>query len=324
MTVGQRTKRFYWGISSLFIAVFFAIAPAPTAASEYQLAAFDSLEAEYNKAYEGGDYQGALEIAKEMSGVIWMKHAGTLFNIARLYCLLGDKVKAHEWLQIAVDGGYWDAQGLRQDDCFAKYRDEEVFQDIVRSAWAKGYLYMLERDEREDFQKRDEIMAALAFKEGERVADIGAGSGYFTIPIAKAVGPQGFVLAIDIRQEMLDFIERRLKLEDLENVRLMKVESDDPQLPERGMDTIIMVDTIHYIKERGEYAKKLRAGLAPGGRLVIIDYRPKPWEERPWGPAPQQQFPKEQIDADMAEAGLRPVAEFDFLPEQYFLVYGVD
>ena len=335
MAARERPARFRWGPIfhcglTLFAVSAIACMAVPTAraedsqANDYQLAAYDSLEAEYSAAYESEDYGKALEIAKEMSEVIWMKHADTLFNIARLYCLLGDKVKAHEWLQIAVDAGYWNAHGLREDDCFKKYSEEEVFRAILKSAWAKGYIYMLERDERQEFQKPDEVMAALAFKEGERVADIGAGSGYFTIPIAKAVGPSGAVLAIDIRQEMLDFIERRLELEELENVKLMKVEKDDPQLPEGGVDTILMVDTIHYIQERGEYAKKLRAGLTPGGRVVIIDYKPKPWEERPWGPAPQQQFPKEQIDADMAEAGLKPIKEFAFLPEQYFVVYGVE
>jgi ubiquinone/menaquinone biosynthesis C-methylase UbiE len=323
MTVATnlQAKSPHWWLC-LLVAAALTLAAAPLArAGDYELAAFDSLAAEYKAAYENEDYQGALDIAKEMSEVIWMKHADTVFNIARLYCTMGDKAKAHQWLQMAVDAGYWNAYGIRQDDCFKQYLEERPFKDIMKSAWTRGYIFMLERDEREDFQKSEEIMAALAFKDGERVADIGAGSGYFTIPIARAVGPKGEVLAVDIRQEMLDYIETRLEVEELENVKLMKVESADPMLPEGGLDTIIMIDTLHYVKDRAEYAKKLRAGLAPGGRLVIIDYRPKPWEERPWGPAPQQQFTKEEYDADMAVAGLKPVEEYDFLPEQYFIVY---
>ena len=93
------------------------------------------------------------------------------------------------------------------------------------------------------------------------------------------------------------------------------------ELPAGGVDTILMVDTLHYITQRTAYAEKLRAGLAPGGRVVIIDYKPKPFEERPWGPPPEQQISRETVDADFAKAGLQPVKVHDFLPEQYFVEY---
>jgi ubiquinone/menaquinone biosynthesis C-methylase UbiE len=164
-------------------------------------------------------------------------------------------------------------------------------------------------------------MKTLALKPGERVADIGAGSGYFTIPVARTVGPTGTVWAIDVIQEMLDYVEKRANAEQLQNVQLVEVPRDDPQLPPGGVDTVLMIDTLHYIKDRAGYAKKLRAGLAPGGRVVIIDYIPKPWSERPWGPTPEQQIPRETIDTEFAEAGLKPVRVHDFLPEQYFVEY---
>ncbi len=99
-------------------------------------------------------------------------------------------------------------------------------------------------------------MKAPAFRPGERVADIGAGTGYFTFQVAGAVGPDGRVMA-----------------------------------------------------------------LAPAGRVVIIDYRPKPMSERPRGPPPEQQCPKEQLDGEMAAAGFKVVKSFDFLPEQFFVIY---
>lgn len=188
------------------------------------------------------------------------------------------------------------------------------------------YLAMLERPERESFQKPKEVMAALAFRPGERVADIGAGSGYFTIPVAKAVAPGGIVWALDIRQPMLDHIAGRLKRENLANVRLKLVAADDPQLPPGGVDTILMVDVYHYIhfeKRGSEYATKLRAGLAPGGRVVIIDYLPKPFEQRPWGPPPEQQMSLDALNGYMAYGGFKPVKVHAFLPEQYFVEYMV-
>ncbi len=188
----------------------------------------------------------------------------------------------------------------------------------------KRYLAMLERPEREEFQKRDQVMAALALRPGERVADIGAGSGYFTIPVAKAIGPRGLVWAIDIRQPMLDYIAARLPGEKLGNVQLRLVAANDPQLPPGGVDTILMVDVYHYIhfeKRGAEYAARLRPGLAPGGRVVVIDYIPRPMEQRPWGPPPEQQMSREKLDEYMAAGGLRPLRVHRFLPEQYFVEY---
>jgi ubiquinone/menaquinone biosynthesis C-methylase UbiE len=166
-------------------------------------------------------------------------------------------------------------------------------------------------------------MEALSFRAGERVADIGAGSGYFTIPVARAVGPTGVVWALDAAQEMLDYLDFRVRAQKIENIRLRKVMRDDAQLEPASLDTILMIDTIHYVKDRVGYARKLRQGLAPGGRLVIIDYFPKPMSERPWGPVPEQQIPRQQMDADMAAAGFKVERAYDFLPEQYFVIYSV-
>ena len=87
------------------------------------------------------------------------------------------------------------------------------------------------------------------------------------------------------------------------------------------VDTVMMVDTLHYVKDRVAYARTLRAALAPGGRVVVIDFRPKPLEERPWGPPPEQKMPVEEVDAAMAAAGLVRTAVHDFLTEQFFVEY---
>jgi SAM-dependent methyltransferase len=129
------------------------------------------------------------------------------------------------------------------------------------------------------------------------------------------------VLALDIAPEMLEYLDLRVKARKATNVTLRRVAGDDPQLDPGGVDTILMIDAIHYVKDRVAYAKKLRSALAPGGRVVIIDYRPKPMSERPWGPPPEQQFPKEQMDREMFAAGFRVSKAFDFLPEQFFVIY---
>jgi ubiquinone/menaquinone biosynthesis C-methylase UbiE len=287
-------------------------------------AGYDSLQTEMDAAVERGDLEAALTLATRMAGAVQIQHMDALYALARIHALLGEAAKAYHWLAAAVDAGYWDMKKIREDEAFAAMRQDEYFKTLSRAAWANGYLAMLERDQREDFQKKKEILETLAFKPGERVADLGAGSGYFTIPIAQLVGPTGKVWAIDAVQNMLDYIQKRLWAEKLDNVELVKVEKDDPQLPPGGVDTILMVDTFHYITERTAYGEKLRAGLAPGGRLVVIDYIPKSWEERPWGPPPSQHLSREQLSADLAAAGLKEISSYDFLPEQFFVVYGAE
>jgi ubiquinone/menaquinone biosynthesis C-methylase UbiE len=281
----------------MLVCAFALAVPAPGATASD----FDALEYKLYVAYNDGDYALALQFAERLHG-LRPEHADTLYNLAAVHSRLGNKDEAYAWLQKAAEVG-----GVRSRR-MERYRT---------------YIAMLEREERAEFQKPDKVMATLAFKPGERVADIGAGSGYFTIPVARAVGPAGKVWAIDVEQVMLDYIDRRLQAEKLENVELILVPRDDPQLAAGSVDTILMVDTFHYINDRVAYARKLRQALAPGGRVVIIDYKPRPWKERPWGPLPHQQFPREIIDADMAAAGLEPVRAHDFLTEQYFVEYGV-
>ncbi len=319
-----KCKHFNIKAACVLTAVLVFAAAHQASGEEYVRTGYDSLKVLFDEAYGSGDYDTALEIANEITVITWPQHVNTLYNIACIYALKGEKVKAYDWLEFAVNAGYWDAGSIMNDDDLALLKGEPRFREIVRSAWSKGYIMMLERDERDEFQKPDMVMEALELKPGERVADVGAGSGYFTIPVARAVGADGIVWAIDISQEMLDYIEKRLEIEGLDNVELVKVERDDPQLPPGGVDLILMVDVFHYIKERTEYAEKLREGLAPGGRIVVIDYIPKPWDERPWGPLPQQQVPKETLNEEMKQAGLRIIKEYHFLPEQYFLVYGAE
>ena len=283
----------------LLLSVALIAMPCISLAADEPSPEFEKTEYQLYKTWKEGDYAKALKLAEQLRA-LEPADADTLYNIAALQALLGRKEEAFASLKKAAETG-----GMRS------WRMEKL----------EGYLAMLERPDRNEFQKPDQVMAALALKNGERVADIGAGSGYFTIPVAKAVGPEGVVWALDIEPFMVDTVEKRARESKLKNVKPMLVEKDDPKLPPGGVDTILMVDTYHYVRNRSEYAKKLRAGLAPGGRVVIIDYIPKPWEVRPWGPLPHQQFPRETVDAEMAAAGLKPAKIHDFLTEQYFVEY---
>jgi SAM-dependent methyltransferase len=267
------------------------------------------------------DWTAALEAARALNDQAEEAHLEALFRVARLHARLGQVDRACEALEQLQQAGLFDVQRLRRDEVFAALRDQPRFKAVAQAIWLKGYLWILERPERDAYQQPDRVMETLAFRPGERVADIGAGSGYFTRRISCAVGPSGVVWAIDIRPEILAVLEERARRDALTNIRLQRVDPDDPQLPAGRVDTVIMVDTLHYVKDRGAYAKKLRAALSPSGRVVIIDFVPKPLAERPWGPPPEQKMSREEVDAAMAEAGLFPARVHEFLSEQFFVEY---
>jgi hypothetical protein len=293
--------------------IVLAAAPGVPAAlaGEEEAADYGALQQQFTAAEAAGDNPKALEIAEKMAEIAWPQHVDVLYNIARLYNLAGDRSEAYRYLYWATESGFWDRKRMLEDEAFENIRDEELFQTLARKAWSNGYLWMLEREQREDYQQKDKILETLDLRPGE----------YVSIPIARAVGPEGRLLATDIKQEMLDYIARRTKIEQLDNVDLLLAQPDDPMLPEGKADLILMVDVYHYIKERTAFAEKLRRGLAPGGRLVVIDFLPKPWEERPWGPPPSQELSEETLSTDLAKAGLEVVKRYDFLSEQFFVVY---
>jgi len=275
-------------------------------------------------ALAAGDWEAAVAPAETLAFLAQTAYLESLYELMTIHCGRGAKTAAYATLDDLLAAGWWDHRRLLQDPALALINEEERCRKAVREAWTGQYISMLERDSRDAMQMPDEIMAALALRPGERVADVGAGSGYFTLRVAHAVGETGKVWAVDIRQEMLDHIAGRVAEAGLTNVELRCVPADDPQLPPGGVDTILMVDTMHYVEDRAAYGRKLRAGLAPGGRLVVIDFRYDPDAQREFAPPPRQQVPRAVLDADLAAAGLKVVAAHDFLPEQYFVVYGAD
>ncbi len=283
--------------------------------------AYLKMKEQFDSAVDAGEFYEAVMLADSINEIIWPVQWEAMYNTARAHALAGDRRKAYEYLYWAIDSGYWDARTMMEDEAFTGIKEEMLFKKLARSARANGYIWMLEREGREEFQKPEQVMEAFELRPGMKVADVGCGSGYFTVKVASEIGPEGKVWAIDAWQDMLDYLERRLLIEGLENVELVKVDRDDPQIPDGSADLILMVDVYHYIKDRVAYGRVLRKDIAPGGRLIVVDYIPKSLEERPWGPPPSQHMSEEELTADLEEAGFRKVKQHDFLPEQYFVIY---
>jgi SAM-dependent methyltransferase len=176
----------------------------------------------------------------------------------------------------------------------------QVFDDPARDAW----------------QKPQEVIRALALAPDALVADIGAGTGYFSVRLARAV-PHGRVYAVDVAPSMVQHLEARAQREKLANLVALQADADDPRLP-HAVDLVLLVDTYHHIGDRTAYFGKLRASLSRGGRLAIIDFRP----DSPVGPK-QGRIAPDTVKAELAHAGYRFAAEHDFLPYQYFLVFAL-
>ncbi len=183
-------------------------------------------------------------------------------------------------------------------------------------------LGLLESPDRDTWQKPDQIMDALGIADGSTVADIGAGAGWFTIILARRVGPNGTVYAEDVQRQMLEAIRRRVSREGLLNVQGRLGTSTDPRLPERAIDAILVVDMYSEVDvdDRVTFLRNLARALKPNGRIGIVNY--KPGQGGP-GPSPTEGVRVEitAVEADAQAAGLRVLSR-ENLPFQYLLVLG--
>jgi ubiquinone/menaquinone biosynthesis C-methylase UbiE len=148
------------------------------------------------------------------------------------------------------------------------YLGREIAQ--VMGHQAAGWL---ERPEREQEERTDLLIDALKLKPGDVAADIGAGTGYISQRMAKRVGETGLVYAEDIQQEMLDLLDRKMKLFHITNMKALLGTTTDPKLPAEGVDLIIMVDVYHEFDQPYEMTEGMLRGLKHGGRLVFVEYR---------------------------------------------------
>lgn len=180
---------------------------------------------------------------------------------------------------------------------------------------AQQWARVFDDPQRDAWQKPHEVIQALALKPDALVADIGAGTGYFSVRLAHMV-PQGRVYGVDIEQDMVKHLAERAKGAKLGNVSALLGAPDDPRLPEK-VDLILLVDVYHHVDDRSRYFRKLRDALKPGGRIAIIDFR----RDSPVGPPVAARIAAAAVKAELASTGFALAEEHAFLPNQYFLVF---
>jgi arsenite methyltransferase len=198
----------------------------------------------------------------------------------------------------------------------ASKRDQHEMHVLHRDSQA--YIAMLEDPKRDAYQKPQEVVRALELKEGEMVADIGAGSGYFSFRLAHHLGERGRVYAVDVSPDMILHLNRRIRDTRTKNVVSVLAPPDDPLLGESSLDRIFICDTWHHIQKQTEYLARLKKMLKPGGQIVMIDFQK--WQ-LPVGPPLETKIAREDLIQQMKSAGFQLVKEHTFLPYQYFLIF---
>ena len=177
----------------------------------------------------------------------------------------------------------------------------------------------LERPERENEERTDLLVEAMELKPGEVVADIGAGSGYFTWRMAKAVAPTGKIYAVEIQQEMLDLIQRNMARRDVSNVVSTLGTTSDPKLPPAGVDTILLVDVYHEFDQPYEMLEAMTRSLKKGGRIVWVEFRAEDPKVN------IKTLHKMSVEQAKKEASIFPELHFekniDILPQQHIMIF---
>ena len=178
-----------------------------------------------------------------------------------------------------------------------------VFDDPARDAW----------------QKPAAVVSALQLRPGTSVADLGAGTGYFSRYLAAAVGDAGTVFAVDTEPSLVAHLRERAEQEHTPHVVPVLASTDNPRLPASTVDVVLIVDTVHHIDDRINYLRRLRRVLKAGGRVVVIDFKKD--AEIPVGPPPEHRLARAQVIEEFGNAGYRLVKEPEILSYQYFLIF---
>lgn len=170
---------------------------------------------------------------------------------------------------------------------------------------------------RDSWQQPAKVIEALDIEPGALVADLGAGSGYFTFLLAQAVGPGGRVYAVDVDPDMVALLRERVEEGGHTNIEVILAEPSDPHVPKGGLDLVFTCNVYHHLENRSAYFARLAGSLKPGGRVVVIDFSGEGWFAWLTGHA----TPADVIEREMKQAGYIRAQTFDFLPKQVFVTF---
>ncbi len=207
--------------------------------------------------------------------------------------------------------------------CPASFAQQTAMPRPTGERPLKERIATFERPERDAWQKPDEVIKALGLRNGMVVADIGAGSGYFARRLAKAVAPKGTVFAVDIAEDILEYLREEARKQNLNNIEIVVSKEDDPMLAEGSLDLAFFADTTHHIANRVDFYRKVSKALKKEGRMAILDIPPIAHEKGLCPHKPEELLSREQAINEAEEAGFKLIEEFTFIQEDrsYFLIF---
>ncbi len=180
------------------------------------------------------------------------------------------------------------------------------------------YLFYLESDDRDKWQKPYQIIKALGLSEGDAIADIGAGGGYFTEKFSHKVKEKGHVYSTDVQKVMIKILNQRVKKKKLRNVTVIHGRFSNPMLPKNSCDIVFFSSVYKEIENRIGFLKKVKKSLKKEGRIAIIGYRK--WSTSS-GPYREDRLKTDLIIKELRAVGFQLSKSFDFIPDQYFLLF---
>lgn len=185
---------------------------------------------------------------------------------------------------------------------------------------ADEWALTLESGRRMEALEIDEVVSEIGLRPGELVADIGAGTGIFSVPLARAVSPGGRVLAVEVDPGFLPIIASKASQVGLENIQPVLGQFGDPRLPRGDVDVAFLHDVLHHIEQRASYIQKLASYLAPGGRIVVVDYDMNV-PGVPHSNQPEMLISPAQVDGWMRRAGLSLTRRVEMFDDKFFVIY---
>ncbi len=206
---------------------------------------------------------------------------------------------------------------LAYSQCLAKAQSTNINKPAYHKRFtnANEWSKVFDDSARDEWQKPYAVIKALNIKNNDRIADIGAGTGYFSARIAKTY-PKVTVYAVDFENDMVKFINKLAKHEKLTNLKAIKTNADKLELPE-PVDIVIIVDTYHHIDNRIEYLKNLKTCLNPQAKVIDIDFN----QASPMGPPLKHRLSEAEVINEFKQASFKLTAKETFLPNQYFLIF---
>jgi ubiquinone/menaquinone biosynthesis C-methylase UbiE len=243
----------------------------------------------------------------------FMRHIVTLALLFALALATGCKTSSRGTTETKQADHHHNMPGI---DC--PLRKAGVDPNHLRPfAEVEKYIEFLERADRAAWQKPDDVVRALALQGNETVIDLGAGSGYFSFPLARAL-PRGKVVAADVEPEMIRHIHHKAMVEGITNLVPIIIKADAPQIP-RDADLVFLCDVLHHVQNREAWLKTLVSQMKPGARLVLLEFKEG---KLPQGPPEAVKIPRKQLLEIVSQAGLSLEDEKpELLPYQVFLIF---